>query len=237
VVAQTFRNHTNQDLAATYVFPVPRGAGVRSFSMMIDGVKVDGKLVDGAEARQLCAECARRSQDPGMIEYLGNDLLTVGVPAVPAGKDVSVTLKYSALATQDNGLVEYVYPLKTDGKATSTLEKFSLKANIKSQHAIQNVYSPTHDLTLKRASDHEVNVGFAVEQAVLDKDFQLFYTLSDKDVGLTFMAHRPAADADGFFACLIAPRLEAPQQVVPRDVLLVLDTSGSMKGAKMEQAR
>jgi Ca-activated chloride channel homolog len=237
VVEQTFRNHVDRELDATYVFPVPRGAGVRAFSMMVNGVKVDGKLVDGAEARQLCADCVRRSQDSGLVEYLGNDLLTMPVGAIGAGKDVTVTLKYSSVATQDNGLVEYVYPLKTDGKATSTLEKFSIKASVKSQHAIQNVYSPTHDLTLKRASDREVNVAFKSEQAVLDKDFQLYYTLSDKDVGLTSMIHRPSATEDGYFMFLISPRLEAPQQIVPRDLLLVLDTSGSMKGVKMEQAR
>jgi Ca-activated chloride channel family protein len=237
VAEQIFRNHTDRELEAHYVFPVPRGAAVRAFTLMVNGVKVDGKLLTGSEARQLCADCARATQDPGLIDYLGNDLLTMTVPGIRPGQDMKVTVKYSALATQDNGLIEYVYPLKTDGKATSTLEKFSVKANIKSQHAIQNVYSPTHALTLKRVSDREVNIGFEREQALLDQDFQFFYTLTDKDVGLTSLIHRPVATEDGYFMFLISPRLEAPQQIVPRDLLLVLDTSGSMKGPKMEQAR
>src|SRR4051794_18692120 len=57
VVEQTFRNHTNRELQANYVFPVPRGASIRAFQMTVNGVKADGKLVDGAEARQLCAHC------------------------------------------------------------------------------------------------------------------------------------------------------------------------------------
>jgi Ca-activated chloride channel family protein len=237
VVEQTFRNHTDRELQASYVFPVPRGGSVRAFTMMVNDVKVDGKLVDGAAARQLCANCVRLSQDPALVDYMGSHLLTMTVPSIQPGKDVKVTVKYSALATQDNGLIEYLYPLKTDGKTTSTLEKFSIKANIKSQHAIQNVYSPTHVFNLKRSSDREVNLEFKREQALLDKDFQLFYTLTDKDVGLTSMIHRPTATEDGFFMFLISPRLEAPQQIIPRDLLLVLDTSGSMKGVKMEQAR
>jgi Ca-activated chloride channel homolog len=237
VVEQTFRNHTDQELQANYVFPVPKGASVRAFRMMVDGVKVEGKLVDGAEARQLCANCARLSQDPGVIDYLGNTLLTMAVHSIQPGKDLKLTVIYSALAPQDNGLIEYVYPLKTDGKATSTLEKFSIKVNIKSQHAIQNVYSPTHAFTLRRPNDRAVNIVFERDQAVLDKDFQLFYTLSNKDVGLTSMIHRPTATEDGYFLFLISPRLEAPQQLIPRDLVLVLDTSGSMKGVKMDQAR
>jgi Ca-activated chloride channel family protein len=237
VVEQTFRNHTGVELQADYVFPVPRGAAVRAFRMLVDGVKVEGKLVDGAEARRLCAHCARISQDPGLIEYMGNSLFTMTVPSVRPGKDVKVTVVYTALATQDNGLVEYVYPLKTDGKATSTLEKLSIKATIKSQHAVQNVYSPTHALTLSRRGDREVSVAFEREQALLDRDFQLFYALTDKDVGLTSMIHRPVGNEDGYFMFLISPRLEAPQKVIPRDLVLVLDTSGSMKGVKMDQAR
>jgi len=237
VVEQVFRNLADRDLAATYVFPVPRGASVRAFALHIDGVKVDARLVVGAEARQLCAHCARVGQDHGLVEYLGNDLLTVAVPAVRPGKDLAVTLRYTALAPRDAGLIEYVYPLKTDGKSTATLERFSLKADLKSRHPIQNVYSPTHAIQVKRTNDREVQVEFGREQAVLDRDFQLFYTLTDKDVGLTAMTHRTVPTDDGHFLFLISPRLEAPQKVVPRDVLLVLDTSGSMKGAKLEQAK
>ncbi|MGE3808170.1 MAG: VIT domain-containing protein, partial [Gemmataceae bacterium] len=236
-VQQTFRNHTNRNLQATYVFPVPRGASVRGFSMMVNGTKVDGKLVDGTEARRLCAECARRSQDPALVDYLGNELLTMNIVSIQPGKDLNVTVNYSALATQDHGLIEYVYPLKTDGKSTSTLQKFAIKATIKSQHAVQNVYSPTHALSLTRVNDKEVRVEFEKDQALLDKDFQLYYTLSNKDVGLTSMIHRPADKEDGYFMFLIAPRLEAPKQVIPRDLLFVVDTSGSMSGAKLDQAR
>jgi Ca-activated chloride channel family protein len=77
---------------------------------MVNGVKAEGKLVEGAAARQLCADCARVSQDHGLVDYLGNDLLTMAVPSIRPGSDLNVTVKYSALATQDNGLIEYVYP-------------------------------------------------------------------------------------------------------------------------------
>ncbi len=233
VVEQTFRNHTDRELRADYVFPVPRGAAVRGFSMTVDGVRADGRLVDGAAARRLCADCARLSQDPGLVGYFGNDLLTMTVPSVKPGKDLRVTLRYSTLAAQDYGLVEYAYPVRTDGKATRTLERFSLRANIRSQHGIQNVYSPTHAVDVRRAGDREVDVEFAGRQAVLDKDFRLFYTLSDRDVGLTTMFHRPAATEDGYFMFLVSPRLGAAAKAIPRDLVLVLDTSGSMKGVKL----
>src|SRR5205814_1069359 len=100
-------------------------------------------------------------------------------------------VSFSFVSQKEGNLVEYVYPLKTDGKSTSTLEGFSVKASLTSQHGIGNVYSPTHAIGVKRKSEKEVDIEFEKNQANLDKDFQLFYSLTDSDVGLTALMHRP----------------------------------------------
>ena len=157
---------------------------------------------------------------------------------IAAHSDQRVALSFTAVAHKDGDLVEYVYPLKTDGKTTSTLEAFSIHATIKSQHPITNVYSPTHAISVKRINDREVDAQFDKNQAQLDKDFQLFYSTSDKDVGITVVTHRPVSTEPGYFSLLISPRVEiAKEYEVPRDMVFVLDTSGSMRGVKMEQAR
>jgi Ca-activated chloride channel homolog len=237
-VEQTFRNHTDRPLEATYVFPLPKGASLDHFSMWVDGKEVQGEIIEAAKAREVYTSIVRRTQDPGLLEYLGNNLAQLKAFPIPAHGDQRVALTFQSVAAADNGSVEYVYPLKTDGKATATLEDFSITATIKSQHGVANVYSPTHAITLKRANDKEVTVEFDKNQALLDKDFQLFYATGDKDVGLTMLTHRPVAAEDGYFTMLLSPKVEIPQEyAVPRDMVLVLDTSGSMRGVKMEQAR
>src|SRR5262249_51344291 len=52
-VEQTFRNHTDRQLEATYVFPVPKGASVRKFAMWVDGKKMEGELVEADKAKQI----------------------------------------------------------------------------------------------------------------------------------------------------------------------------------------
>jgi Ca-activated chloride channel family protein len=237
-VEQTFRNHTERALEATYIFPVPKGASVNKFTMWIDGKEVTGELLDSKKAGQIYTDIVRRTQDPGLLDYIGNNLFRLRVFPVPPKGDQKVTLSYTSMAPQDSGLVEYIYPLKTDGKATETLEDFTIKATIKSQHAVQNVYSPTHSINVSRQGDKEVTVAFDRDQAKLDKDFQLFYSLGDKDVGLTALAHRPVSAEDGYFMMLMSPKVEMSKDyTIPRDLVLVLDTSGSMHGVKMEQAR
>jgi Ca-activated chloride channel family protein len=237
-VTQTFRNHTDRPLEATYVFPVPKGASVNKFTMWVDGKEVLGEMVEAGKARQIYTDIVARTKDPGLLEYVGNNLLRLRVFPVPAHGDQELSLRFTSVAPSDAGLVEYVYPLKTDGKASRTLEKFSLHVTLESQHAVQNVYSPTHAVTVKHHGDHKAEAVCEREQAVLDKDLQLYWTLGRKDVGLTALMHRPDSGHNGHFLLLVSPRAElSHKQRVPRDMVFVLDTSGSMSGTKIEQAR
>jgi Ca-activated chloride channel family protein len=237
-VEQTFRNHTDRNLEATYIFPVPKGASVNKFTMWVEGKETKGELLDAAKAREIYTNIVQRSHDPGLLEYIGSDMLRMRVFPIAPHSDQRVALSFTAVAHKEGDLVEYLYPLKTDGKATKTLEGFSVQATVKSQHPITNVYSPTHSVSVKRINDKEVDVQFDKNQAQLDKDFQLYYSTSDKDVGITTITHRPVSTEPGYFSLLISPRVEiAKEYEVPRDMVFVLDTSGSMRGVKMDQAR
>ena len=236
-VEQTFRNHTARNLEATFLFPVPKGAGVDKFTMWVDGKEVGGELLDAKHAHTVYTDIVRRTQDPGLLEYLGNRLLRLRVFPIPPNGDQKIKISYKFVAPKDGGAVEYIYPLKTDGKANRTLEEFAVNLTIKSRHAVQNVYSPTHAVTTTRKSDKEVHVAFERNQAILDKDFQLFYGFGDKDIGLTPLVYKPIAAEDGYFLFLVSPQVEAEKKRVPRDLVLVLDTSSSMTPIKMQQAR
>src|SRR5262245_23763536 len=116
-IEQTFRNHTDRQLEATYLFPVPKGASVRKFSMWVDGKECPGELVEAAKARDIYTSIVQRTQDPGLLEYMGTELLKLRIFPVPPKGDQKIAISYSSIATSDNGLIEYVYPLKAEGKS------------------------------------------------------------------------------------------------------------------------
>jgi Ca-activated chloride channel family protein len=237
-VTQTFRNPTSQQLEATYLFPVPKGASVKKFVMWVDGKEVAGELVEADKARTIYTDIVRRIQDPGLLEYVGSNLLRLRVFPIPPHGDQKLAVSFTSIAEQQDGLVEYVYPLRTSTKAVAPLEKFTLQATLRAQHALQNIYSPSHAIQVERIDDHQASVRFEAAQTVLDKDFQLFYTHGSKDVELTLLTCRPEKDSDGTFMLLISPRAElSKKHHVARDMVFVLDTSGSMQGAKIEQAK
>ncbi len=237
-VEQTFRNHTDRQLEATYIFPVPKGASVDRFTMTVDGVDTKGELLPADKAREIYNGIVRRTLDPGLLEYAGQDLFRMRVFPVPARGDQKVSVRFRSLSPKEGKLVQYVYPLKNDGKAVTTLEKFSITANVKSMHGITNLYSPTHSLALRRVSDKEIEVNFEKDAGSLGRDFVLYYSPSKDDIGLTAITHRPISAEKGFATLLITPKFSLGEKYrIPQDLVLVLDTSGSMRGVKMEQAR
>src|SRR5919205_221520 len=103
-VEQTFRNHTDRQLEATYVFPVPKGASVNQFTMWVGDKEVKGELVEAARAREVYTSIVRRTQDPGLLEYLGNNLLRMRVFPIPPKGDQKVTLRYTAVGERAGDL-------------------------------------------------------------------------------------------------------------------------------------
>ncbi len=237
-VEQEFINSTSQPLECTYIFPLPKGAAVRDFAMYIGGVRVKGELVEKDKARQVYEDIVRRMRDPGLLEYMGTDLLKMRVFPVPARGTQKVEVEYTELTPMDAGLGEYVFPLKTGSKSSRTLEDFTMSVRIKSSTALKSVYSPSHEVGVSKVNDHEAVAGMEKKAAALDEDFRLFWTVSEKDFGLNLMTYRPDPDKPGMFLMLLSPKTEIEKtERVARDVVFMLDISGSMKGEKLDQAK
>src|SRR5205085_545073 len=96
-VEQSFRNHTDRALEATYLFPVPAGASVRKFSLWVDGKETAGELVEADKARQIYTDIVRRTQDPALLEYMGSRLFRLRIFPVPPKGDQKVALSYTAV--------------------------------------------------------------------------------------------------------------------------------------------
>ncbi len=236
-VTQVFRNHTDRQLEGTYIFPVPPGASVSGFAMTVNGVRQEGQLLEAGEARAIYEGIVARLQDPGLVEYMGGNLFRARVFPIPPRGDQTVEIRFSQTLGYQSSTLHYRYPLRTTGPQAQTLEDFSLRATIQSRIPIRSVYSPTHRIDTTRRGDRQVTVGFEEGRAALDRDFDLFYTVADGDVGLSVLTHRPPGE-DGYFLMMMAPRTEVTErEIIGKDLLFVVDTSGSMAGEKMEHAR
>lgn len=248
-IEQTFRNETRRDQEGIYLFPIPEGASVSRFTMWINGEEVEGEVVDARRARAIYEDIVRHMRDPALLEFVGQGLFRARVYPIPARGEVTVKLEYERILEYDAGAVRYQLPVRAarvcyrppdhdwghrDRRRPDRFDDFSLRVTIASDTPIRSVYSPTHDIDTKLEGKRAT---CGLEGRALTSDFVLYYTVSDADVGLNLITHRVDGD-DGYFMMLLSPgRVTDDARILAKDVVFVLDTSGSMQGKKIDQAR
>jgi Ca-activated chloride channel family protein len=236
-VEQVFRNNTHFTLEGTYFFPIPETASIVEFAIWEGDKRLVGEVRTREEARRIYDEIVRRQRDPGLLEYAGKDLFQASIFPIPPNSDKKLEITYTQVARAEGGTVSYRYPLGT-GRQMVEIGSVSGRVEVESREPLRNVYSPTHNIDVKRANDRRSLVSFESATANAGQDFQLFYTISKEDFGLTLLTHREPG-RDGYFLLMISPKDDwSDQEYSAKDVVFVVDTSGSMaEEGKMEKAR
>lgn len=238
-VEQAFVNETGREIEVVYVFPLPKGAQVQKLSLYVGDKELTGRLLTKEEARREYESIVRSRRDPALLEYLGNDMFKSSVFPLPPGGERRVKLVYSELLRMEGDRVEYVYPLNTEKFSKKPLTEVEVHYDLKTITDIKNVYSPSHDAPAVWSGDRHVTGKWADENVRPEHDFRLFWTLSKSEVGATIFTYRPDGGDDGYFLLLASPEIgEKSDKVINKDVIIVLDHSGSMgDDNKMEQAK
>jgi Ca-activated chloride channel homolog len=206
--------------------------------MTMGGKMVEGEIVEAAKARQIYQDIVRRRRDPGLLEYMGRGLFRARVFPIEPHADLTIRLTFQQILRDDGGTLEWRYPLSTDRLNGAPVENALVHVRVKSHVDLKGVYSPSHDIAVVRKGNREADVSYERAGRRQDRDFLLYVNRSPDDVGFSLVSHK-APGEDGTFLAVIAPSTDVPDdRLVPKDVVYVLDTSGSMaQDGKIDQAR
>ncbi len=228
-VEEWFRNTGALLNEATYLYPLPGEAVFSDFSLWQGDQELKGEPMDAAQARAIYEEIVRRKRDPALIELAGHGLLRARVFPIGAGETRKITLRYTQLLDRVGDAWRFRY---TAGTGAGAAASASFRMQVDSGARFGDPYSPTHRLSTTR-SDNRIELTLAETSA--RGDLELFLPLARSLVGMSLVTSQPIGE-DGFFMLLLAPgRSETPS--VRRDLVAVLDVSGSMSGDKLDQAK
>ena len=163
-------------------------------------------------------------------------------------------LEYTSLLKNQNDLIQFIYPLRgeiasrhqtgrvrpgeTNGFRQDSNVKEVISIELNSQNALKNIYSPTHAVDIEKEGDHHATVSYEGTRSVIPENFTLYFSISRDDIGVSLLKFWPKRYKEGFFMLLVSPKSDwTEKEIARKDILFILDTSGSMEGEKIEQAK
>jgi len=236
-VDQVFVNESRFQMEGTYIFPLPEDVSISEFAMYVGGERLEAELLDKDTARKIYEDIVRSMRDPAILEYIGRNMFRARVFPIEPHSEKRIELEYSELLQYDAGLTKYLYPLNTEKFSSKPLQEVFVRVDVNSSQRLKTIYSPSHKITITRDGEHAAHIVYADENVKPETDFILYYSVSAGDIGLNLLTHKEPDEA-GFYLLMLTPQTEVQEtDVVKKNMLFVLDTSGSMRGDKINQAK
>jgi Ca-activated chloride channel family protein len=219
---------------ADYLFPLPTNAAFQNLALSIDGELVAGETMNAGEARNIYESIVRARRDPALVEWMGHGLLHARIFPLEPGRERTVVVRFQSVAPREGDALRIDY-FRGGAPGTTNVRdggQTSFALSYRQAPELGAPFSPTHQLDVAdRDGRRVVNVRGDARDVTL-----LVPVRARNDAAITALNYAPGNE-DGFTLLSVTPPAGRRTDVIPRDVTLVLDVSGSMNGRKIEQAR
>ncbi len=239
----------SQVLEAAYRFPLPGDAAVTGVSVQFGDVEIQAVLEPRAQAEEEYEQAKRDRKQAALVTQEAPDVFTLRVAGIKPGQDVRVETAFVQLARPEGAGWSLRLPLTVAERFTRSDEDPSAGDRGPLAQAVDPGYRASLDLTIIGASGiaspthalsvtpdgREHRVTFEEGDILPDSDAVIAWQPAadaTRPVLSAFMAS--AAGRTSFLALVTPPAGE--QQIVPRELTVLVDHSGSMEGPKWEAA-
>lgn len=249
-VTQTLTLKNTGDRIEEYdlIFPLGQHSIVRSMDLFDGRQILEGQVYPADQARAIYRDIVRKYRDPALLEHYGEGLFRARVFPIPPGEERTLTLRSTQVLDMQRGMNRLHLPL-TGWRSSGTAFGLDIQGTLVGDRSVTTLYSPSHDVQRgaqrtrpESPSRVETRFTFATPKFTADEDFLLYFRHGDANsegmlVDVTLLSERPETDAAGYFLAVLQGNLQKNIQPEPKNVIFVLDRSGSMEGKKLEQAK
>lgn len=266
-VTQTFMNPGDTPLNARYLFPLPEDAAVWDMRFVVGDLVIEGEIQRKAEAQATFDAAKAAGQQAALLTQHRPNVFTQEVANLPGGQSVKVEIQYAHAVPRLDGAYTFHFPMVVgprylpDGDGTTAnapaalnqwtlpgahaplaapgqvdADRVGLSLRLEGGAPLRWVESPSHPITRRALSDTRTEIGLEQGRVLDNADFVLRYALSEESI--TAAVTTQAADGAGTLSLLLDPPQQAGDAVItPRELVFVLDTSGSMSGAPIQASK
>ncbi|XP_014725151.1 PREDICTED: inter-alpha-trypsin inhibitor heavy chain H4 [Sturnus vulgaris] len=243
VITSRIVNRANESREATFEVELPKTAFITNFSMSIDGKIYPGIIKEKAAAQNEYNTAVSQGQSAGLVKITDRKLEQFHVSvSIAAASKVTFELTYEELLKRQLGKYELLIKVRPK----QLVKHFQIDVHIFEPQGIHFLETDSTFMTneLSEALTKDVNetkahISFKPALDQQKKNSELDETLLNGDFVVRYDVKREATAGDiqivnGYFVHYFAPQ---EMQVFPKNVIFVIDRSGSMRGRKIEQTR
>ncbi|MDF1514614.1 MAG: VWA domain-containing protein [Anaerolineae bacterium] len=234
-VDQEFYNPYDYPVTGNYIFPIPPGAAVTDFKAKLGSWDQTIIRQNSIDSTMLLNRLIAERKDASLLQYTDWETLTFEV-VVPPRSSRKMTLSYQEVLSPAGGMLHYHYVLSTERYSLTPLERASINIDIKNSNGIGSIYSSSHNISTQHQGQGKAHVEWVIHDEKPESDFHLFITPAAGGFGSGFLTGHHQ-DTDHFLFMFSPEHMNKQRPALPKDIVFVIDRSGSMAGEKIQQAR
>jgi Ca-activated chloride channel family protein len=254
-VRQVFRNPTGDPMEAIYTFPLAAAGAVDDMTIRIGDRVVKGTIKRKEEARAIYDAARRQGKLAGLLDQERPNVFVQSVANIPPNAKVEVEIQYVETLKFEAGRYEFVFPMvvgpryspkhnpgafqnpKYAAQGTRAGHDISLSLKLDAGLPVDAIDSTTHEVVVENRTAAGAFVKLRNQNEIPNKDFILRWDVTGKKINDALLTHR-GRDGQGYFTFVLAPPDQpAREDITPKEIVFVIDTSGSMHGFPLDKAK
>jgi Ca-activated chloride channel homolog len=255
-VRQTFINPSRTPIEAIYTFPLPADAAVDRMNMRIGDRLIQGEIKRREEARRIYDAAKRAGYSAALLDQERPNIFTQSVANLVPNAKVEIEISYVQLLKFEEDKFEFTYPMVVGPrflgsapdpskiappitpKGTRTGANIELRVRIEAGAPVTSIESELHEIMkLGSGSSHGATVMLAKKDEIPNRDFILRYGVASNTVQSALLTYADRRNGGFFTLILMPPKAPAPDQISPRELIFVVDQSGSQNGFPIGKSR
>ncbi|NES96264.1 MAG: after-VIT domain-containing protein [Desertifilum sp. SIO1I2] len=263
-VIQSFENPFSEPLEAIYIFPLPDEAAVDQMEIQIGDRTLKGSIKKREEAQALYQQAKQQGKTAGLLEQERDNIFTQSLANIQPGEQIQVIIRYSDRLKFEGENYEFIFPMVVGPRyipgnpidnssdtdivpdasrisppivppGTRSRHEISLNLTLSAGVPIAEVRSPSHRIEINRTGER-LQIQLGDDDTLPNKDFILRYQIASEQTQTTILTQ--ADERGGHFALYFIPALTyRPEEIIPKDVVFLVDTSGSQGGFPLQKCQ
>lgn len=259
-VSQLFSNLEATALEAVYRFPLPEGAAVCGFRALLGERVIQGRVEERERAFELYDDAMMKGHGAYLLDEERPNIFTVSVGNLPPACEVVVEIEYVTLLDASDNVVRFSLPttiapryipgsMEDDGHiptharlhppyAAEVPYGLSLRLNIHRGASVSYIESPSHMIRVENMKGDPVTVTFSSGEVAMDRDFFLNISYEKSFQNRAYLHHSGDETFVQLDLNLNDEKMgKAPVATEPKEIIFVVDCSGSMNGDSITEAK